>query len=155
IGTLLAEFEHWLSIALARQGSHAEARRAAERSIVEGINLDVRWIEGRARAVLASIMLASGSIEEADAEVRRAIDVSAGIPIVRALAIGALAEIQLQRGLPGEAASLCAEALQVLGCAPAIEEAEGLIRLVHAEALRATGAVDEARLAIIAARDRL
>jgi tetratricopeptide (TPR) repeat protein len=155
IGPLRAEVEHWLGVALAGQGQHAEARRVEEQAVTHAVSHGARWIEGRARACLASMLLFEGLPEEAEAEARRAIEVSSNSPAVRALALGALAEVRLKRGFPSEALSLTRDALQLLMRVGGIEEGEALVRLLHAEALRATGAEEDSRRAIIEARDRL
>jgi eukaryotic-like serine/threonine-protein kinase len=155
IGTLHAEVEHWLGVAVAAQGNLAEARRIEERSVATAVKHGAKWIEGRARACLASMLLRSGMPDEAEEEARRAVDVSRNSPAVHALALGALAEIRFERGAAEEALTLTREAMKLLSSVGGIEEGEALVRLLHAEALRATGAERDARDAICSARDRL
>jgi len=155
IGPLRAEVEHWLGAALAGLGQHAQARVVGQQAITHALTHGARWIEGRARASLASMLLFDGAVEEAEAEARRAIEVSANSPAVRALALGALAQVRFERGHPEEALSHTREALRLLATVGGIEEGEALVRLLHAESLRALGDHDEARRAIVEARDRL
>ena len=155
VGTLGAEVEHWLGVALASMGSLAEAREVEASSIAHAIAHGARWIEARARASLASILLASGDHEAAEREAETATRVSPDSPAVRAHVLSALAEIRLRRGAPEDARALSADALEVLSRVGGVEEGEALARLVHAEALEALGRRDEARAAIGEARDRL
>lgn len=155
IGTLGAEIEHWLGVALARQGNLAEARRVEELSVAHAEAHGARWIEGRARTSLGSILLASGLPEEGEREAERAIEVSPNSPAVRALALAALAEIRLERGAAEDARARAADAIDLLGKVGGVEEGEALARLVYAEALDALGRRDDARNAIRDARDRL
>ncbi len=155
IGTLHAEIEHWLGVALAGQGQLVEARQVEERSVATAVAHGARWIEGRARACLAPMLLRAGLLAEAEAEARRAVEVTENSPAVQALALGALAEVLLARGLPEQGLIHTRAAMKLLSSVGGIEEGEALVRLLHAEALRATGARDEARVAIGAARERL
>ena len=82
-------------------------------------------------------------------------EVSGEVPPVHAHALAILAETLLSREQPAEALAPAAEAVRVLESLGGIEEGEALVRLVHAEALAATGKVDEARAGIARARDRL
>lgn len=155
IGTLGAEVEHWLGVAVAAQGNLEEARLIEEHSVAIAVADGAKWIEGRARACLASMLLRLGLPEQAEVEARRAMDVSRNSPAVHALALGALAEIRFECGAPEETLSLTNDALELLSTVGGIEEGEALVRLLHAQALRATGDVEASRVAILEARDRL
>ncbi|MBI2394529.1 MAG: protein kinase [Deltaproteobacteria bacterium] len=155
IGTLGAEVEHWLGVALARQGDLDEARAVEERAISHAVGHGARWIEGGARACLASMLLQCGLPADAEREARRAVDVSENSPAVRAFALAALSEICLARGAAEEALAVSGASITLLGKVGGIEEGEALARVVHAEALRALGRDEGARAAAIEARARL
>jgi len=155
IGTLAAEVEHWLGVALARQERFQEARTVEELAVTHAGAHGARWIEGRAHASLGSILLASGLAEEGEREAERAIEVSPNSPAVRAFALAALAEIRLHRGLPEDARALSSDAIDLLGKVGGVEEGEALARLVFAESLERLGRRAEARAAILDARTRL
>ena len=101
------------------------------------------------------MLLRVGLPAEAEEEARRAVEVSRNSPAVHALALGALAEVRFERGAADEALLLTREAMALLATVGGIEEGEALVRLLHAEALRSTGDVPAARVAILEARDRL
>jgi hypothetical protein len=110
--------------------------------------------EGLSRIYLSQILLIGLDLAPAEYEARAAADLLEDTPPLRsyAAAVRARALLGLQRA--DEARSAAAEAHSLLR-AHGAEEGESLIRLVHAEALHASGSWDEAAAAIGSARDHL
>src|SRR5262249_35713290 len=65
------------------------------------------------------------------------------------------AKVALEQGRAAEALEAATVAHDLLMRLQGIEEGDSLVRLVHAEALRASGDLEQARVHIAIARDRL
>ena len=76
-------------------------------------------------------------------------------PPLRVAAVANLARALLAQGRTGEALPIAREAFATLESLGMIEEGESLVRLVHAEALRAAGLEAEFAVAIAQARAHL
>ena len=140
---------------LAYRGNLSEARLAEQRAIEELHRRgDQRW-EGIARTYLAKIALLSGDLALAERAAREAAELLAIAPPLRPVARAVEARALLGQGRAEEALSAAREAFSALVSLGALEEGEALVRLVHAEALAATGAAEAFREAIVAARDEL
>ena len=72
-----------------------------------------------------------------------------------AFALAARARVELAAGAAREALSCAEQAMTLLTAVGGMDEGESMLRLVWAEALGATGRIDEARRAVAEARDRL
>src|SRR5439155_14627361 len=112
-------------------------------------------LEQASRAYLGHILYLRGSLEAAASEVRQAVARAAATSPARAHALAYLAQIQLAQGHAGSALASAAEAVRLLEEMGGMDEGESLVRLVHAEALHASGAVAEARAALDRAAVRL
>jgi tetratricopeptide (TPR) repeat protein len=147
-----------LGLALLHLGRLEEARQVAGdacRMFAESGN---RRLESASRAYLAQILLRAGDARGAERNARAAIEVASGPPsILPCIAEGCavLARVLLDAGRPAEAREAAARGMGILGSLGGIDGGESSIRLVHAEALHAAGARDEARQAVAAARARL
>jgi tetratricopeptide (TPR) repeat protein len=112
-------------------------------------------MEGGSQIYLASILVALGRLDDAEAATTRALALLEDVATLHPYALAAHARVLLARGRVDEAveaAERAHDAMQALG---AVEEGEALIRLVHAEALLAGGRVDDARAALAEATRRV
>jgi len=144
-----------LGHALAYRGLLAEARLHEQRAI-DAFHLlgDVR-MEGLARTYLAKIALFAGELPVAEREARAAAEQLVVAPPLRAAALAVLARTLLHLERPAEALPVAVEAHAILEEHGESGTGEALVRLVHAEALAATGAREAAARAAQAARARL
>jgi tetratricopeptide (TPR) repeat protein len=144
-----------LGLALARQGALEEAERV-ERLAVEAFAAQGNLrMEGASRIYLAEIQLLAGRVENAARTARAAVDVLSTTPPARCHALAALARAELQAGALLPALDHARAAYDLLEALSSIDEGESLVRLVHAEALAASGDRAGARAAIAKARRRL
>src|SRR5262249_55853850 len=111
-----------------------------------------RFMTVAARWYVAIILALEGDHERAESELREALSLvtSRHRPVVQAT----LAQVLLRRAKTGQALEHALEASKALADRP-ISEGDAVVRLAHAEALRAAGRTDESVAAIRAARDRL
>jgi len=96
-----------------------------------------------------------GALAEAEAEARRALEVFGAIPPCRLYGQATLAHILLGRGRVAEAHAAAREAMDLARSLGHVEEGEGLLHLVYAETLEATGDHEAARHAIATGRARI
>jgi tetratricopeptide (TPR) repeat protein len=140
---------------LAWLGRLEEARAVAKRSVAEfGAQSDVRMLAA-SLCYLARIELQLGMSDEALDNARAALEASGEHPPVRAQALAGIAAIELAMGRAGDALQHAQQAKSILDSPAGVEEGHVLIRLVHAEALRATGDLPAAHAAIDEAKERL
>jgi serine/threonine protein kinase/tetratricopeptide (TPR) repeat protein len=97
-------------------------------------------MEGWSRTYFARILTLARKLDEAEAEARRAIELLRVSPPLRVAALASLAEVLLGAGRAREALESAEQALSLLTSLGRYEKGEALVRLVHAEALGATGA---------------
>jgi tetratricopeptide (TPR) repeat protein len=146
---------HNLGYVVAHRGRLDEARslelRAAEALEKQG---DLR-IGGSARIYLAAIALLSGDPIAAEREAESAVAALQVAPPLRVAAVAMLARSLLAQGRAADALPIAREAFASLESMGMIEEGESLVRLVHAEALRAAGLEAEFAAAIADARRHL
>jgi hypothetical protein len=119
-----------------------------------GLPLD----EGRGRWVLAEVQRRAGALEEADEEVERAILLlSRTCPLDVPGALATKAALRLAQGKPGEALAAAEDGLarQVASKMDDHLLRGSFLRLVHIESLEANGRHEEARAALVSARDGL
>jgi tetratricopeptide (TPR) repeat protein len=147
--------KHNLGLVLARRGALEDARAVEADALVLAQAQGDPRIEGGSRVYLAMIHQLRGELADAQREARTAIDVLKAVPPTRAVAFAVLASALLEHGAPREALAAAREAMELLESLGGLEEGEALVRLVHAEALHATGDTAGARAAIHAARRRL
>jgi hypothetical protein len=138
----------------ADRGALDQARALAAELGEYGRAQQLPMAEGRGRWVLAEVLRRTGELDAAEREILPALGMA--VPLERPGALATLAAIRLAQGRAAQALAVAGEAMG--GCA----EMGGcgmfrgaFVRLVHAEALRATGAHAAARRAIAAARARL
>jgi len=140
---------------LAYRRQFAEAR-CVELRAIEGFRaLGDPRMEGVSRMYLAEITFLSGDLDAAEIEGRAAVDALKVAPPLRASALAVLARVLIQQGRTDEALAAAREAHQILEALGGIEEGESRVRLVHAEALEASGDHAAFFAAIEVAQDRL
>jgi tetratricopeptide (TPR) repeat protein len=144
-----------LSLVLAWLGRLEEGRAVAKRSVaLFGAQSDVRMLAA-SLCYLGRIELQLGMADEAQRNVRAALEASGEHPPVRAQALSGLAAIELATGRAEDALEHARQAKAILDSPTGVEEGHVLIRLVHAEALRGTGDLAAAGAAIDEAKERL
>jgi serine/threonine protein kinase/tetratricopeptide (TPR) repeat protein len=144
-----------LGVLLSKRGADAEARTTMLEVVKESIAEGDRRFEAAARTHLSSILLASGDLTGAVREARAAIEMTLPSAPQRAFALATLARAQLACERPLAALEAAEQAMDLLVALGGIEEGESLVRLVFAEAKKATGDEEGAVAAIAAARERL
>ncbi len=150
-----AHIRHNLGRVLGLRGRAAEARALEEEAVRNFAAQGDPRLEGVARAYLAEILLAAREPHAAAGEAQTAVELLKVSPSLRVSAMSVLARARLAAGLPDAALAAAREAHAALEQLGEIEEGEALVRLTYAECLSATGAPQEARAVIIAARERL
>ncbi len=143
---------HNLGFALARQGLLAEARLLGEASVSAFERLGNRFMTGHARVYFAATLRRLGEVAASEQQARIAL-ANPYSPGVGAYAAAALAQVLLLRGEVREALATSTEGMKTL--AVGMAEGEGDLRLVHAEALLASGDVEGARQSVRVARARI
>jgi tetratricopeptide (TPR) repeat protein len=129
---------------LIRLGRLDEARALLERIVADAARSRERHF-AHARAYLADVLRRQGQLEAAERVARSALDLGArDEPFAHATTLMLLAEVLLARGAAGEAVATSRAALAVVS-EHGFEEGEVRLRLVHGQALFATGDVDDAR----------
>ncbi len=103
----------------------------------------------------AEILAGADRLDLAAEEARTAVTLSAPFPPIHPQALGILAHVELRLGHAEEALRLSREAVTLLESLGSVLEGAEVIRLTHACALHRVGAVDEAKVAIAVARDRI
>ena len=132
-----------------------EARKIETEAMVAFVAQGDGRLEHSSHVYLAIILMLSGELEGAEREARTAVEFFRAASPLRAYALATLAEVQLARGAPASALESAEEAMKLLEALGHLEEGEALARLVHAEALHRTGAIELAAAAITKARDQL
>jgi len=112
--------------------------------------------EGATLIALGRVHMALGDLDDAERELRRAIEVleQNGRPILPP-ALAAMARVELARGRADAALALTRRAISETEALGGLESGEATMYLTHAEALWASGARDDALAAIRFARDRI
>jgi tetratricopeptide (TPR) repeat protein len=144
------------TLVLIDRGDLDEARELAERRIEiarrkpQGPEV-IREVEGR--WLLGEIAYRTGDLDTADREITAAV---AALPaLTRKLATATLAAVRLERGRVDEAVALGRELLESVAAHGGAGHRAGRIRLVYAEALRASGDRAAANAMLGAARSEL
>ena len=162
---------HNLGLALLKKGDLDEAQ-AVETAARDGARAQHNArLEGASRCYLAAIHARRGALGPARREVAAALQAvaeplppdtadaireppRAGKPVA-ALALTTLAQVRAASGDPQGALAASRRAISILEHLGALEEGEGMVRLVYAEVLQQAGFADASRQALRAARDRL
>ncbi len=140
---------------LAYRGQLDEARLLEQRAVDAFHLLGDPRMEGVARTYLAKIALFAGDLVVAEREARAAAEQLLVVRPLRAPALAVLARTLLHLQRPAEALPLATEAHAILSEHSEVEEGDALVRLVHVEALAASGAREAAAHAAQDARARL
>lgn len=143
-----------LGLALARRGSPLEARAMAEKAVAAFRTHSDRFYKSVAHGYLALILMEAGLVDAAATEAEQAVHVCEARPR-RCAALGILAQVRLRQGLAHDAHRAAEEAMRLLEPLGGLEEGEALVRLIFAETLEAIGDRHAARVAIVAAEQRL
>lgn len=144
-----------LSLPLAYQGARHEARELARTSAESFEQRGNQRMAALSRLYLATILLLDGELADAEGEAHTALAMSPAGTSVHCESQINLARIVLVRGRTDEALELATKAMESMQALGGLEDHEALVYLVHAEALHAGGRTEQARAAIMAARDRL
>ncbi len=152
---LVAAILHNLGRVLGVGGDLGEARRLEQEAIDSFVEQGDQRLEGVARTYLAEILVAAGDFDGARAEAERAVEVLGVAPSLRVAAQGVFARALLAQGRTGEAVVAARRAVADLAALGELEEGEAAVRLVQVDCLEQSGARDEARAALAAARDWL
>ncbi len=152
LANVVATAKHNLGRALQARGSLAEALAVETEALDEFTAQGDQRLAAAARWYRASILADLGELDEAEQQLRLALDTCL-VPI-RPVVLAKLAQVLLARGRVADAADLAREGADLLDELGAIEEGESLVRLVYAEALAAAGDPG-AQPAARRARDRL
>ena len=152
---LSAAVEHNLGRVLGLGGDLVEAERLERHAIAAFRHQGDPRLEGAARTYLAEILIAAGRPTEAESEAVAAAAMLAVAPSLRVAALGVVARARLGMGDSPAALVAAREATEALTSLGEIEEGESMVGLVHAEALAAAGAPDDAREALVSTHERL
>ena len=155
LGTVVARACHSLGLVFWVKGELGAAREAEERAVNAGAEQKDLRFEGWSRMYLSWIAGSMGDLRFAEAQAQRAVELHAALPGARAGSLATLARVRLGQGRVDGALEAATRAHALLEQLGEIEELEGLVRLVHAEALGAAGQAEAARDAITRAVDRL
>jgi len=150
-----ATAKHNLGMVLARVGAYAEAQQVEHEAMEAFKTRGERRMEGKSRVFLAEIFLLAGDLDAATREATTAVKTLSVAPPAKAYALAVAAQVQLARGDAEGALRDATEADRLLQQVGGLDEGEAVVRLIHAEALHATGRQADAVSAIHAARDRL
>ena len=140
-----------LAYVLARRGRTGEALTLVKEAMAEVRRSTNPHVEGGIGVYHATLLALVGDVDAAALEARRAHRMLEVSPALQPFALATLARIELQRGRAADALAAAEQAVTQMDSLAAVE-GEGLARLVHAEALRACGRVEDAKRALASAR---
>jgi len=145
-----------LGLVLARLGKLDAAREAATAAVAAFREQNSLRLEGGSRIYLADVHLRAGQLENAAREAAAALSILESAPPFRPYAFAILARAFFAMGDVDSALARSQDAMAALeALGGTAEEGEAIVRLTHAECLRASGALDAARDVIVDARRRL
>jgi tetratricopeptide (TPR) repeat protein len=145
---------HHLGITLCRLGRVEEGITCERDAITYFVAARNATFEASARAYLATLLFARGSLAEARVEAQRAVAMGEPTEVyVRCLAT--LASFELALGHDEEALRMAREVLARVVASHRAEDGEMLARITSVEALHRTGRPEDARAALAIARDVL
>ncbi len=155
LANVVAYSKNNLGLTLAHKGQIDDARRMETEAIASFAAQGDGRLEHSSRVYLAQILRLAGDLVSAEREARAAIEFFRVATPLRAFALAVLAEVLLAANRATDALDAATEARGLLQELGHLEEGEALVRLVHAEALSATGDRDRAKAAIEEARREL
>jgi tetratricopeptide (TPR) repeat protein len=144
---------HNLGFAVAGQGRLDEGIRIEREAVAEAVRQKDRWIECVSETYLCDLLQRAGRTTEARESASRAESLSDEPN--RALVLTLRARIALGEARVEEARRYADEALRLVDRLGGIEDGESLVRLTHAEVLRAAGETAAASDSIALAKVRL
>lgn len=134
-----------LGHALACSGRVDEAKKLLDEAVAEFAAHGDRRLEGVGHDELSWILYLSGDHEKAEQQARSALERLEIAPAYLCHAYGALARVLLARGKATEALEAARESRLLLNEVGQLEEGDGLIRLVLAQALHPAGSEEMAK----------
>jgi len=140
---------------LADRGALEEAHEVASRTVAAWQAQGLRMYEGPGRRILADVLYRRGELAAAEREARTALELLRFLPLEHMAATATLAAALLAQGRAAEALAAAEEAMAQYEALGAFGFRGGYARLVHVEALEATGDHAGACRALSVARDRL
>jgi tetratricopeptide (TPR) repeat protein len=155
LDVLAVNAAHNLGPVLARLGRFDEAMDLEAHAVATYRRLNDTKLTGASEHYVALIAKEKGDLATAEQAARRAVEALAAFPPLRPRALATLAASHLLQGNAAQAGAEAREAFEALEAQGQIEDGEAVIRLAHAETLRAAGDDAGARKAIEAARARL
>ncbi len=144
--------KHNLGLALLRSGDLDGALEIETDALALAREQKTPRLEGACLYYLSLIAHARGNFDDAIGYAEESVRVCALVPPSLAEALAALAQARLAKGDRASALAATEEAMRILREVGGIDEGEPFIRLIHAEALHATGASEASRAAIEDAR---
>ncbi len=141
-----------LGLALLRRGKLEECIAIEREALAMARAQKNLRMAGACLYYLSLAFHARGDQSEAEMHAEESARACEHIPPSRAEALAALAQARLAKGEAQKALASAKEAMSILEEVGGIDEGEPFIRLVWAEALRASGAAEDARVAIGQAR---
>ncbi|MFO0759033.1 MAG: hypothetical protein U0359_21250 [Byssovorax sp.] len=139
---------------MADRGMLGAAQQESARMIEIGATRGLPPSEGLGHFALGGVLLRMGDAKAAEREVRASLPMLLG-PLEKIAATSALAAALLAQGSVAEGLALSREAMAAYEALGAFGFGGAVARLVHVQALAASGAMAEAHAALAAARDRL
>jgi len=131
------------------------AKRVEQRAIDAGVEQKDPRLEGTSRIYMSGILHRLSDHQGAMREAEKAVELLENVASLKTVALAAEARAFLALGRKEEALEAAEEAMQHLRTLGGLEEGEGLVRLVYAEALDAVDREEDAKTAILTARSRL
>ena len=150
-----ANAKRYLGSVLARLGMLDEARATETEAIQTFRDQGNRRMEAASRSELAFICALAGDLVDAERQARLSVELMSESPSARLDDLATLAYVLIARQRCEPALAAAHEALALLESLGGINWSESRVRLVHAEALHATGNTEAARAAIEVARASL
>jgi tetratricopeptide (TPR) repeat protein len=141
--------------ALTHRRRWGEARVLLEQAAAQFAAGGDQRLAGAATIALVDACLGAGDLDAAAAAAERAIAYVEQLPPFLAQALAMRAQVLLEQRRAAEALSYAQDAVAPLHLGQHAVQGEARIHLVYAEALRATGAMDAARVEIQRARDAI
>jgi tetratricopeptide (TPR) repeat protein len=155
LARIAAGVRHNLGLLVARDGAIDEGRAMEDAAAKVFASQGDRRLEGFALSHRALIDVIAGDARAGVDGARRAVEMLRDHPPARTYALSVLAHALRAAGSTDEAVDASREAMDVLTSLTGLEEGESFVRLEWAESLAAAGRTEDARRAIVAARDRV
>jgi serine/threonine protein kinase/tetratricopeptide (TPR) repeat protein len=143
MGRNTAGAAHNLALVLGRLGAFDEAVTLARGAVDDCHRAGHVRLEGASRHYLARILCWRGALDEAAAEIERAMPLLAPFANVRCEALATASEIARRQGRHARALELSSSAMEILEREGGVED-DLMVRATHADALTAAGRTVEA-----------